>query len=192
MKAHGAAMILAGGAILAMGSAAVAQQAGRIPDATILNIMRECAKIDDPTARLACYDNNIRAGGFDGRAPSVPGQGPAVSGNRAPNTSMGGGGSGASGFGAEDVKSPKRFESYSQRGQGPDSITARITSVVQRQPGIYLITLDGGAQWLFTDSVPFSFRVPRNGDSVDISHAALGSYLMRFDNQQSVRVRRVK
>jgi hypothetical protein len=64
--------------------------------------------------------------------------------------------------------------------------------VVQREPGIYLITLDSGAQWLFTDSVPFSFRVPRKGDSVDISHAALGSYLMRFDDQQSVRVRRVK
>lgn len=192
MKAQCAAMILAGGALVGIGSAADAQS--QIPDATIVNIMRECAKIDDPTARLACYDNNVRAGGFDGRRPTVPGKGPAVVGGRAPNTRSGGRVSqaGAQGFGAEDVKSPKRFESYSQRGEGPDSITARVASVVQREPGIYLLTLEGGAQWIFTDSVAHDYLVPHRGDSIDISHASLGSFLMRFDNQQSVRVRRVK
>ena len=38
----------------------------------VLNILVECAKIDDPTARLACYDNNIRAAG--GNPSSIPGQ----------------------------------------------------------------------------------------------------------------------
>jgi hypothetical protein len=190
MKAHRAAILLAGGAILATGVAINAQEPGRIPDATIINIMRECAKIDDPTARLACYDNNIRAGGFNGRAPSVPGQGSNVTGSRAPNAN--GGGNSAQGFGASSVKTPERFESSAQRGNGPDSITARVASVVEREPGIYLVTLQGGAQWLFSESVSRTFRPPHKGDSVDLSHAALGSYLMRFDNQQSVRVRRVK
>jgi hypothetical protein len=191
MKAHRAAMSLAGAALFAAGTAAHAQRPGQIPDATVLNIVRECAKIDDPTARLACYDNNIRAGGFDGRAPSVPGQGGRVSGSGAPNAN----GSGAyspQGFGAASVKNSDRFESSAERGQGPDGITARVAAVSQREPGVYLVTLDGGAQWLFSDTVSAGFRAPRKGDSVEINHAALGSYLLRFGNQEPVRVRRVK
>jgi hypothetical protein len=191
MKARCAAMILAGGAMLAAGSAASAQEPGRIPDATLLNIMRECAKIDDPTARLACYDNNVRAGGSNGGRPSVPGQGPVVSGSGAPN--MRGGSSGSvQGFGGESVKTAERFESSSQRGAGPDSVSARVASIKQRQPGIYLVTLEGGAQWLFSESVDRNFRLPRKGDAIELSHAALGSYLMSFDNQEAVRVRRIK
>jgi hypothetical protein len=185
-----AAMVLAGAAILTLGAAGHAQAPGQIPDATVLNIMRECAKIDDPTARLACYDNNIRAGGFDGRGPSMPGQGASVNGGGAPNAR--GGAGGAAGFGSEQVKTPERFQSNEQRGTGPDEISARIASARQREPGIYLITLESGAEWLFIDTAPRSFRPPQKGDSVDISHASLGSFLMRFDNQESVRVRRIK
>jgi hypothetical protein len=157
----------------------------------VLNIVRECAKIDDPTARLACYDNNIRSGGFDGRAPMVPGQGGRVSGGRAPNAN-GGGANSPQGFGASSIKGSDRFESYDQRGAGPDSISAKVAAVSQREPGVYLVTLDGGAQWLFSDSASSGFRPPRKGESVDISHAALGSYLMRVGNQEPVRVRRVQ
>lgn len=191
MKAHRAAMVLAGGAIMAAGPAAYAQAPGQIPDANVLNIMRECAKIDDPTARLACYDNNIRAGGFDGRRPSVPGSGAGVTGGEAPNAG-GGAATGAQGFGAASVKTPERFESNEQRGTGPDAISARVASAREREPGVYLVTLEGGAQWLFSESASRSFRPPQRGDSVDISHAALGSYLMRVDGQEAVRVRRIK
>ena len=52
-----------------------------VADNIVLNIMRECARIDDPTARLACYDNNIRAAG--GNPNSVPGQMGAPSGGSA-------------------------------------------------------------------------------------------------------------
>lgn len=189
MKAQRAAMVLAGGAALIAGAAAFGQ--GQIPDANVVNIMRECAKIDDPTARLACYDNNIRAAGFNGRGPNVPGQGARVTGGGAPNAN-GSGGYGPQGFGASSIKGADRFESYSERGRGPDEISARILSAKEREPGIYLITLEGGAQWLFSDSVSSSFHPPRKGDTVDISHAALGSFLMRFDDQESVRVRRIK
>ena len=96
------------------------------------------------------------------------------------------------GFGGESVKTSERFESSSQRGAGPDSVAARVASIKQRQPGIYLVTLDSGAQWLFTDSVERSFRLPRKGDAIELSHASLGSYLMTFDNQEAVRVRRIK
>src|SRR5688572_19179939 len=39
----------------------------------VLNILVECAKIDDPTARLACYDNNMTRAGATART-TVPGQ----------------------------------------------------------------------------------------------------------------------
>lgn len=180
-------VLLTGAAAIAFGSAPAAAQ---MADGAVLNIMRECAKIDDPTARLACYDNNVGAGGFDGRATSVPGAGGVVSGSGAPNRSAAGGG--AQGFGSEGIKSADRFQSYEQRGLGPDAISARVASVRERQPGVYLVALEGGAEWLFTDSVPFSYRPPQKGDTVDISRASLGSFLMRFNNQTSVRVRRIK
>lgn len=161
----------------------------QVADEVVLNIMRECAKIDDPTSRLACYDNNIRSGGFDGRGPAVPGENGRIAGGGAPNTR---GSSGASGFGAEDIKDPSRFQSYSERGVGVDEVRVRITGVRRREPGIFVVTLEDGAEWLFTDPVPSSFRTPQRGDSIRISRASLGSFLMRFDNQASVRVRRIK
>jgi hypothetical protein len=190
MKAYGvsrlrsAAVLLAGAMAIGTGASPAAAQ---VPDAAVLNIMRECAKIDDPTARLACYDNNVRSGGFDGRGPAVPGEAGRVAGSGAPNQT-----SGPGGFGAEGIKSPERFQSYEQRGIGLDSISARVESVRERQPGMFLVTLESGAQWLFTNSAPNSYRPPREGDTVEISRASLGSFLLRFNNQGSIRVRRVK
>ena len=185
-KGSGAVFLASAAAILAGASPATAQ----VADDVVLNIMRECAKIDDPTARLACYDNNIRAGGFDGRRPLVPGEGGRIAGSGAPN--QGGSEYGPQGFGAESVRTPERFESYEQRGLGPDEITARITAVREREPGIYLITLEGGAQWLFTNTAPRGFRPPQRGDTVEVMRASLGSFLLRFDNQTSIRVRRIR
>jgi hypothetical protein len=191
MKAYGvtrmgsAAMLLAGTMAIGFGASPAAAQ---MADDVVLTIMRECAKIDDPTSRLGCYDNNIRAAGFG--SPTVPGQNGRVSGSGAPNQR--GSGLDPTGFGADDVRTPARFDSYEQRGLGPDEITARIEGVRQRQPGVYLVTLEGGAQWLFTDTVSQGFSVPEKGDQIEIRRAALGSFLMRFDEQRSVRVRRVK
>jgi hypothetical protein len=177
----------AGAALFSLGFLSTAS--AQVADEVVLNIMRECAKIDDPTARLACYDNNIRSGGFDGRGPSVPGEGGRIAGGSAPKTR---GSSGAGGFGAEDIQDPNRFQSSEARGFGPDEIRVRITDVRQREPGVYVVTLEDGAEWLFTEAVPRSFRPPQKGDRIQIMRASLGSFLMRFDNQSSVRVRRIK
>ena len=177
------AILIAAGAALAIPMPAAAQ----VPDNVVLNIMRECARIDDPTARLACYDNNIRAAGANPR--SVPGQGPVLQGGGAPNV---GGGNGGGGFGAESIKSPDRFDSSEERGQGPDEISTRVTAAQEREPGVYLVTVDGGAQWLFSESVGPTFRAPRKGDTIEIQRASLGSFLMVINGQQGVRVRRVR
>ncbi len=158
--------------------------AAQVDDAIVLNILRNCAQIDDATARLACYDNNITAAGGQARS-SVPGQMAAPTGDRgAPLDTRG-----PSGFGREDVRTPQRFETPA--GQ-IDQLQARVSEVRQREPGVYLVTLEDGAQWLFTESVPFSYRAPRPGDQVEIDRASLGSFLLTFDRQASVRVRRVR
>jgi hypothetical protein len=205
MIAYRAALILSGAASLC--ALALPAQA-QIADDVVLNIMRECARIDDPTARLGCYDNNIRNAGP--ARNTVPGQVRAqgggavlnprgatvgdfgaedIRGNSGPAVAAASG-NGVTGFGREDVRTPDRFNAAPPGEQS--AITARVASVEQRAPGMYSLTLEDGAVWTFTGSVDSSYRVPEGGSSVEISRAAIGSFLMRYDNQASVRVRRVR
>lgn len=185
MPAHrakflGATIAMAGsGALLLSGAPAGAQ----IDQDTAVNILRECAKIDDPTARLACYDNNIRNLGGSPRV-AVPGRTPSPQGGGAPVAA-----SGPQGFGAEAVRTRERFSTPAGQLQ---EISARIASIRPREPGIYAFTLEDGAEWLFAESVSSSYRAPRAGSLVEIERGALGSFLMRFDNQNPVPVRRVR
>lgn len=178
--AHRASLLLAGAAV----AFAAAPAAAQVSDEIVLNIMRECARIADPTARLACYDNNIRAAG--GNPNSVPGQMPAP------------GGAGAvvqpgapGGFGSDDLRS-RSEERFNPARNGASEMSAQVTAVAERQPGVYLITLGSGAQWLFAESVGRDYRPPRRGETVEIQRAALGSYLLVSGRQQGVRVTRVK
>lgn len=161
-----------------------APAAAQVSDDIVLNILRNCAQIDDPTARLACYDNNIVSAGGQARS-SVPGEmGVPRGGTGAPLDSRG-----PSGFGREDIRTPDRFETPAGE---LEELRARVTGVAEQQRGVFLVTLEDGAQWLFSESVPFSYRPPRVGDRVTIDRAALGSFLMTVNNQASVRVSRIR
>lgn len=180
MMPHRASTLMAATALALLFPAAAAAQ---IDDGVVINIMRECAKIDDPTARLACYDNNIRQAGASPR-PATPGQVQAPQGT--PGAPAAGG---RTGFGAESVRGPERFVTPPDQ---VSEISAAVTRVTPREPGTYLLELEDGAQWLFAQSVDRSYRVPQPGANVQISRASLGSFLMRFDGQVAVRVRRVR
>ena len=170
---------LLGGTALALTATPVAAQ---VNDAIVINIMRECAKIADPTARLACYDNNIRTAGASPR--SVPGAMPTPSGSGAPVAPNAPGG-----FGADDIRTPERFD---PARNGASEISARVSAVREREPGVYLVTLENGAQWLFAESTNRAFAPPRQGGTVEIQRGALGGYLMVVGRQQGVRVTRIK
>lgn len=161
----------------------------QIEGSAALNILRECAKIGDSAARLSCFDNNIRnAGPVTRSAPPRAPQGvrsPAPTPPSTPSTSN----SGRDGFGREDIRTQARFEL--RQGELSD-ITARIVSARQRQPGIYVFTLEDGAEWIFSETVSRTYRAPRAGSEVVISRGSLGSFLMRLNGQQSVSVRRVR
>ena len=149
----------------------------------VLNILVECAKIDDPSARLACYDANIRNAGGVARA-TLPG-GARVNGSGAPVVAN----EGPQGFGRENMRSDQRFRA--PPGQ-LKSIRPKVTAILPREPGIYLITLEDGAQWVFAASVDNNYRVPRVGAIVEIERGSLGSFLLHFDGQPPVQVRRVR
>lgn len=177
--------LLAGAAAIAFGAAPATAQ---IADDVALNIMRECAKIDDPTARLACYDNNMTRAGATARA-TVPGQTVrGVTGGGAPIDTQT---QGPQGFGFEDVRAidPARFQ---PRPGELEEIHPRIASVTPREPGVYLFTLEDGSQWLIAESVGREYRVPRRGEQIEIERGALGSFLMRSEGQAPVAVRRTR
>ena len=143
--------------ILALGAAALALPAGPAAaqaDRTIvLNIMVECAKIDDPTARLACYDNNIRQVGGTIRN-TVPGQTVrGISGGAAPIE----GAQGARGFGAEDVEFARPGPAPRPAGQ-IDEIHPKVASVAPREPGIYRVGMDLGPGTVTLNSV-FNYQI---------------------------------
>lgn len=180
--AQRASILSAGAAALALSATPAFAQADR---AAVVDILVECAKIDDPTARLACYDNNMSRVGATPRS-TVPGQVRGVVGGSAPLETQG-----PQGFGYEDVRAadPARFQPRPGQLQ---EIHPRVAAIVAREPGIYVVALDDGAQWQFAEGVSSQFRLPRRGDEIEIERGSLGSFLMRIDGQPPVPVRRIR
>ena len=175
---------LAVGLTLPLAALPQAAQA-QVDDAIVLEIMRQCARIDDANARLACYDNNVRTSGAAPARAAAPSR-PVTPQNSVVAPTRG---SAVSGFGSETVRTPDRFETPPNE---LDELTTSVTAVQMLQPGVYRLTLEDGAEWQFSESVPNSYRPPREGSVVTIDRAALGSFLMVFDKQMSVRVRRIR
>lgn len=160
-----------------------------------LGILVECAKIDEPSARLACYDNNMRSVSGIPRN-TVPGS-VAVAGGGA---AVGSNAASAAGFGGESVYRNREVAGMPTQAivaarptpAGPDAITATIASARLREPGTYLLTLEDQTQWLFAETVRNDFNPPRKGEKVVIQRGSMGSYLARIESQEPVRVRRVR
>lgn len=163
-----ATMVMLNVAALATAAPAMAQQR----DGALRSQLRTCSQIAEVSSRVACYD---------ALAADV-GEAPEERVSTEP-----------SGLGSEQVRQvqPARAERASEQAE-PESIEATVTAAVQREPGIHLLTLEDGAQWQFAEGVSSSYNPPRRGSTVEIRSAAMGSYLMRFQGQQAVRVRRIR
>ncbi len=181
MIAHRAALFLAGATSLALLPNPAAAQ---VDESIVLNILRNCAQIDEPNARLACYDNNIRAAGVEPRN-TVPGR--SVQGGGAP---LSGAGGSVTGFGREDVRTPDRFLP-APPGE-LEEITVRVSEIRSIGPGLWEVTLDDGAVWRYTDGAGPNYSPPRVGSEVEIMRGAIGSFLLRYRNQQPARVERIR
>ncbi|KRA83261.1 hypothetical protein [Altererythrobacter sp. Root672] len=172
-------MAAAAGSLVVASGPALAQ----IDQRTAANIMVECSKIGDPTARLACYDNNVR--NIDPGAPMPPPSTRAGVGGGAPAAQPG-----PQGFGFESVK--QREERFTPVAPSQQQVSATVSAAVQREPGVYLVTLSDGAQWLFSEGVDYAYRPPRRGQTIEIERGAMGGYLMRIEGQKPVPVRRMR
>jgi hypothetical protein len=163
--------LLTAAAVMTLAQSAAHAQAG---EPALAERMRECRQLAAASARTACYD----AIQIDGPDPiAVRGQPAAIEPERR----------GASEFGSNQLRAPA-----SAAWQEPDRIAARVARAVERQPGIYLLTLDDGTEWQFADSAPAAYDPPRAGAAIEISRASLGSYLLRYAGQPAIRARRVR
>lgn len=187
-------MLMSRAAILSFGAVAVllTNDPVHAQEASVQDAMRQCATIDDPGARLSCYDSSFREResaqarlqAQSEPQPAAPVPAPAAPAPPAPVAAQL-----PQGFGADDVKRPERFDAPTGDAA---RLVSRIASIRPREPGVYLLTLEDGAQWLFSEGVRRTYRVPRPGDTIEIESAALDSYLLRFDGQAAVRVRRIR
>ena len=71
------------------------------------------------------------------------------------------------------------------------SLESTITAVTQAGYGQYQVTLADNSVWLQTDNNTMAVP-PRSGHRVVINRGALGSFMMRVNNQPGIRVRRVR
>lgn len=136
-------------------------------DGVLRGMLRQCALIADIPARVACYD-------------AIPAREPeATTAAVAPPR--------PTGLGSDQLPISRAPEA-----DEPEAIESRVIAAVEREPGIHLLTLETGDQWLFVQGAPRSYTPPTNGSTVRIRSAPLGGYLLRYQGQSAVRVRRVR
>jgi hypothetical protein len=146
----------------------------------IVRLMGECAGIEDIGARAACYDKTVEAAQLIDAAragQSVP-RAPAPATAERP----------ASGFGSQSLRKPEP----ARESRSSEQVEALVRAAQRTEPGIYLLTLEDGAQWRFVDAVPPSYDPPRAGSEIELRSGSLGSFLMRYADQRSIRVQRVR
>lgn len=144
-------------------------------DSARLQAILSCGTIDKKSARLACYDALVHGGGVAASAAA-----PSAAVAAAPPS-----------FGSKAIKKTATDRARVAPVKEASQIIGRTTSAVDDGIGHYTITLEDGARWQMTEASP-GFIPPRNGDTVRIRKAALGSYLMEVNYQAAVRVTRVQ
>jgi hypothetical protein len=132
------------------------------PTSLAANPLEACTRICEPIERLACYDQ------LAGRA-QVPPSAPVSA--VAPEES----------FGLHAAEHPKAPPAAA-------TLTARIERLGVSANGRPTVELTGGQLWELDGSDPLLVT----GDSVTISRATFGSFLMRTAKGRTLRVRRLR
>jgi hypothetical protein len=137
----------------------------------------ECAAIEDPTARLACYDAAFPR--TPHTSPATPAKVAVATDEPASETRK---------FGLS-AKLKRAIEP--KAAQPPVTATRAAVRTVSRQPsGYLLIGLDNDQMWQQTEIDPQIWLRP--GDQVTIRRASMGSYLLDTPAHYSTRVRRLQ
>ncbi|MHB8531018.1 MAG: hypothetical protein ACYC8V_16095 [Caulobacteraceae bacterium] len=136
----------------------------------------DCRKIDDGPRRLVCYDKAVAAMG------EAEAKGDLVTIDREQRRAAR-----RQAFGL-----PLPSLSFLDRGEKPEEvnrIAVKIAGARQDAYGKWTIVLDDGAVWRQIDDNSLS-RPPHAGSTADIRRAALGSFFVKIDGQQALRMHR--
>lgn len=153
-------------------------------DAAIATAVRECRQISNSVVRTGCYD-------------AIPLGSPQAATTPAPTTAP----PQRQAAVAAPTVSPPPAASFGQNQlprdpvashDEPRMVNARVMTAQERQSGVYLLTLEDGAQWQFIDAVARSYDAPRPGSVVEIHRASMGSYLMQYGGQKGIRIQRIR
>jgi len=162
-----------------------------------------CVRIDDLSARLACYDRAAGRAPTPNAAPTVVSPAPVPPAPPAPRPAIAAPAPAPApapvmprdplaSFGAEKTADPLTAPKAPQKVEERElkQIEARVTAVRLRPAGEQVLTLDNGQVWSQTEKKDFpKFEV---GDLVVIKRAMLGSFLLTLQKgSPSSRVHRI-
>ena len=141
-----------------------------------------CRAITDPAARLACFDAAVAAlqAAQERRDVVMVDRQQVREGRRRlfglalPRIPIFGGG-----------------DDDDQDEDAVRSLESTVSAVTTTGYGQYQVTLADGSVWVQVDNNTVAVP-PRNGHRIVINRGALGSYMMRINNQPGIRVRRVR
>lgn len=155
--------------------------------------LQSCTTIDDATARLACYDR-VAGRGTTPIAASAAAPAPAPVAASAPTAAAATASAAAAAKAEQDFgltpAAKQAREPEATREAQPEAIERRIAAVARDGQDRFVVTLDDGQVWAQNEAK--SGVYPRSGESVTISRAALGGYVLRSARFGSIRVRRLK
>ena len=72
-----------------------------------------------------------------------------------------------------------------------EPVESVVASASQNGHGQWVVALQDGGVWKQADNNPLALR-PRTGQPVVITRAAMGSFMMRVNNQPGIRARRIR
>ena len=160
---------------------------GGLPTVQAEDGVARCAAIEEPDARLACFDEETGRAARTAKPPSSAAAVPAPAPAPVPAPQ-----------GASPAVStaPASVEDFGLPSEKRENAPTRITAVVRSvdphpHVGRWVVTLDNGQVWEQRETTAPAKR-PRPGDQVTIEAASFGSYLLVAPGRGSSRVKRVR
>jgi hypothetical protein len=147
------------------------------PTSLAANPLEACTRICEPIERLACYDQLAGRAQAPSSAPVSGAPPPPTAGVAAPVSAV----APEESFGLHAAEHPKAPPAAA-------TLTARIERLGVSANGRPTVELTGGQLWELDGSDPLLVT----GDSVTISRATFGSFLMRTAKGRTLRVRRLR
>lgn len=155
--------------------------AAAAPPADLPAGLQACAAVTADAARLSCYDRLAGRGASPApAAPTAAASEPASARPAAPAPAAVPAPSGGRSFGLYAAEHPPP-------PPVAKSMSARVVGVGTGADGHMTATLEGGELWELDDADPLLAA----GDTVTISRAAFGSFLMQTPSKRTHRVRRL-